>query len=30
MQDLVVDNVKRFLTGGVDALRNKVDTSAGY
>lgn len=30
MQNLVVDNMKRFFTGGTADLRNQVDTNAGY
>jgi|EP01043_Picozoa_sp_COSAG02_P008897 D-2-hydroxyacid dehydrogenase (NADP+) len=30
MQDLVVDNMKRFVAGGTANLRNCVDTTAGY
>jgi hypothetical protein len=29
-QDLVVENVRRFLAGGTAALRNQVDVVAGY
>jgi phosphoglycerate dehydrogenase-like enzyme len=30
MQELVVDNLRRFISGGTANLRNQVDTTAGY